>query len=187
MNAHREDDAIEEKLHFFEESTVTFNLRREELLLEQAIIRAQYRATENLIQSPTRRSVPRAHRNLQLEDSSTDLSTEPPSEVLRTSSSSDTSQSEAQVNLSVAIVQTPTSPRYCPNSPRYSPTSPAYSIYSYTYNPTSPTYSPTSPAYSTESTVETSSHPTQDSTCLTPVTRSPLRKDFYRTEPEVLF
>lgn len=198
LNAHRDDAIVEEKLQILEESATAFCVRREELLLEQARVRARFRATEEAVQSPTRRSVPRARRSLQLEETSSEFSTEPPSEILRTSSSSDTSQSEAQVNLSVARVQTPTP--YLPTSPQYSPTSPPYSPASPPYSPTSPQYSPTSPAYSSYSTTSTYNYsPTSpcystDTTeeessrsTLTPITRSLLNKKFNSTEPEVLF
>ena len=185
LNAHRDDAIIEGKLHFLEESATAFCVRREELLLEQARVRAEFRATERAVQSPTRRSVPSPRRNLQLEETSSEPSTEPPSEILRTSSSSDTSQSEIQVNLSVARVQTPTP--YLPTSPQYSPTSPAYSCSTYDYSTISPTYSPTSPCYSTDTTEEESSRSIQDKVNLTPITKSLLNKNFDSTQPVVLF
>ena len=192
LESHRQDAAIDEELKRLRQSAFIFDLRRERLLVEQASIRARYRATQESVPRTCTRSVPAARRALFTENSSTSNSTQ-----ARTSSSDDTtigteptcprtptsseSQSEAS-SIQDSLTYSVSNPlvlhvqeflqENCDNSSTrsstYSARSPPYSppegSVSPAYSPSSPAYSPTSPAYSNTSSTYNPTSPTNNST-----------------------
>ena len=197
LESHRQDAAIDEELQRLQQSAYIFDLRRERLLVEQASIRAQHRATRESEPRTCTRSVPAARRALFTENSSTSsystsIATEPTCPRTPTSTESQSEISSIQDSLTYSVsnphvlhVQgfheencdnsSTESSLYSVRSPPYSPlegsASPAYS-------PSSPAYSPTSPAYSNTSSTYSSTSPANsctssvESTQYTPITRS---------------
>ena len=190
LEAHREDAAIDEELNRLKQSAYIFDLRRERLLVEQAKIRAQHRATqEEVLERTCTRSVPAARRTLFTAAPSTgDTTSRSPSTystcVLarpRTPTESTESQSEdssIQDSLSYSVSSpqvlhlrgqskencdssSTASSAYSVRSPPYSP--PQGSV-SPAYSPSSPAYSPTSLAYSPTSPAYSISSSTHSST-----------------------
>lgn len=186
LELHQEDTAIDEELKRLRRSAYIFDLRREELLVEQAEIRARHRATRVLEPRSCERSVPAARRALYTEDTSTAASVQS-----RTNSTStvapghqETLDTSGQLESQSEDSSTQDSLAYSVSSPKvlhvrshseansdtdstdtstYSPRSPPYSPpespISPAYSPSSPAYSPTSPAYSRTSSLHSTTSP----------------------------
>lgn len=214
LQSHREDAAIDDELQRLQHSAFIFDLRRERLLVEQARIRAQHRATqEQVLERTCVRSVPAARRALfSTQDPSIDSSTSTSTTSTSTTLADTTTrsiQSEGSITedpdtFSVSSPQvhytlhtyssdSTESPTFSYRSPPYSPTegsvSTTYSPTSPAYSPTSPAYSPTSPTYNPTSPAYSCTSPVleQPSSPPTPLTRSLLRSFESTVEVQVQF